>query len=94
MHSRQRSLSRLGKVVRLPVICLNSSKYRASRSNRSRLTTFCSQLRHWRRFGKGRHPAQLNLGDCFAYALAPRSRGMPLLFKGDDFNQTDIPAVI
>jgi ribonuclease VapC len=47
----------------------------------------------WRRFGKGRHPAQLNLGDCVAYALA-RSRGMPLLFKGDDFNQTDIPAVL
>lgn len=47
----------------------------------------------WRRFGKGRHPAGLNLGDCFAYALA-RSQGTPLLFKGEDFNQTDIPAVV
>lgn len=44
----------------------------------------------WRRFGKGRHPAALNLGDCFAYALA-RATGEPLLFKGDDFAQTDVP---
>src|ERR1700758_4431735 len=36
----------------------------------------------WRRFGKGRHPASLNYGDCFAYALAKRS-GLPLLFQGD-----------
>lgn len=41
------------------------------------------------RFGKGRHPAGLNFGDCFAYALA-RVLGEPLLFKGDDFSQTDI----
>jgi len=46
----------------------------------------------WRRFGKGRHPAGLNFGDCFAYALAASS-GEPLLFKGDDFRQTDITAV-
>jgi ribonuclease VapC len=43
----------------------------------------------WRRFGKGRHPAGLNYGDCFAYALA-RSRRLPLLFRGSDFSQTDI----
>jgi ribonuclease VapC len=47
----------------------------------------------WRRFGKGRHPAKLNLGDCFAYALA-RQRGEPLLFKGDDFTQTDVKRAI
>jgi ribonuclease VapC len=47
----------------------------------------------WRRFGKGRHLAELNLGDCFGYALA-RALGMPLLFKGDDFNKTDIPIVL
>ncbi len=42
------------------------------------------------RYGKGTgHPAQLNLGDCFAYAVA-RNRGIPLLFKGDDFTKTDI----
>ena len=42
------------------------------------------------RFGKGRnHPARLNRGDCFAYALAKR-HGVPLLFKGDDFSKTDL----
>ena len=47
----------------------------------------------WRRYGKGRHPAGLNLGDCFAYALA-KARGEPLLFKGDDFARTDVKAAI
>src|SRR5437764_1039311 len=46
----------------------------------------------WRRFGKTRHPAALNYGDCFAYALA-KSRGLPLLFAGNDFSQTDIESV-
>lgn len=45
--------------------------------------------RAWRRFGKGRHPAGLNHGDCFAYALAA-TRGEPLLFKGGDFSRTDL----
>jgi len=40
-------------------------------------------------YGKGRHPAALNLSDCFAYALA-KHRGAPLFFKGNDFLQTDI----
>ena len=44
-----------------------------------------------RRFGRGNHPARLNLGDCFAYALA-RTAEEPLLFKGDDFSRTDIDA--
>ena len=43
----------------------------------------------FRRYGRGRHPARLNMGDCFAYALA-RSRGEALLFKGDDFSRTDV----
>ncbi|MBC6445512.1 MAG: type II toxin-antitoxin system VapC family toxin [Alphaproteobacteria bacterium GM202ARS2] len=43
----------------------------------------------FRRFGKGQHPASLNFGDCAAYALA-KSRGEPLLFKGEDFSKTDI----
>ncbi|MCA0257474.1 MAG: type II toxin-antitoxin system VapC family toxin [Proteobacteria bacterium] len=47
--------------------------------------------RAWQRFGKGRHKAGLNYGDCFSYALA-KSRGEPLLFKGDDFTHTDIDA--
>jgi ribonuclease VapC len=47
----------------------------------------------YRRFGKGHHPAGLNFGDVFAYALA-RTSGEPLLFKGDDFTKTDIGRVI
>lgn len=43
----------------------------------------------YRRFGRGNHPAKLNYGDCFAYALAQET-GEPLLFKGEDFGQTDI----
>lgn len=41
------------------------------------------------RFGKGRHPAGLNFGDCVSYAVA-RSRGLPLLYKGVDFAKTDV----
>lgn len=41
------------------------------------------------RYGKGRHPAALNMGDCFSYACA-KLRGMPLLYKGEDFAQTDL----
>lgn len=44
------------------------------------------------RYGKGRHAAALNFGDCFAYALA-KSRGEPLLFKGTDFGLTDVSRV-
>jgi ribonuclease VapC len=40
-------------------------------------------------YGKGRHEASLNFGDCFAYALA-KARGQPLLFEGDDFAKTDL----
>jgi ribonuclease VapC len=47
----------------------------------------------WRRFGKGRHPAGLNLADCFAYGLTV-SLGARLLFKGNDFRQTDVAAVL
>lgn len=43
----------------------------------------------YRTYGRGRHPAGLNFGDCFAYALA-KMTGEPLLFKGNDFSQTDI----
>lgn len=43
----------------------------------------------WRRYGKGRHVAALNLGDCFAYALAA-DRGLPVLCTGSDFSQTDL----
>jgi ribonuclease VapC len=43
----------------------------------------------FRRYGRGRHDAKLNFGDCFAYALA-KDASAPLLFKGDDFGQTDV----
>lgn len=44
-------------------------------------------------YGRGRHPAKLNYGDCFAYALA-KQRREPLLFKGDDFSRTDLVAAL
>ena len=52
---------------------------------------FQMRLAHvaWRDFGKGHHPAALNLGDCFAYALAKQT-GEPLLYKGNDFDRTDV----
>jgi ribonuclease VapC len=49
-------------------------------------------LAAWRRYGKGRHPAGLNLGDCFAYALADQS-GLPLLSTGADFAATDLEVI-
>lgn len=45
--------------------------------------------RAFERFGKGRHPAGLNMGDCFSYAVAAVNKA-PLLFKGQDFGQTDL----
>jgi ribonuclease VapC len=47
----------------------------------------------FRRFGKGRHAAGLNFGDCFSYALA-RATGEPLLFKGEDFALTDLKRAV
>jgi ribonuclease VapC len=47
----------------------------------------------WRDFGKGRHPAGLNIGDCCSYALSKYS-GEPLLFKGDDFSKTDVQSAV
>ena len=50
-------------------------------------------LEAWWRYGKGRHAAGLNFGDCFSYALS-RATGEPLLFKGMDFSKTDLPSVL
>lgn len=47
----------------------------------------------WLTYGRGRHAARLNFGDCFSYAVA-KQRAEPLLFKGDDFAKTDIVAAI
>ncbi len=56
---------------------------------------YCGRLSEaYRDFGKGSgHKAQLNFGDCFAYALS-KARGEPLLFKGDDFRKTDVEAAL
>ena len=48
-----------------------------------------SALAAFARYGRGQHPARFNMGDCFAYACA-RTLGVPLLYKGDDFAQTDV----
>jgi ribonuclease VapC len=50
-------------------------------------------LHGWRHYGKGRHRAGLNLGDCFSYGLA-MALDLPLLFKGDDFARTDVKAAM
>lgn len=47
----------------------------------------------YRRFGRGRHPAALNFGDCMSYATASLA-GAPLLFVGDDFGRTDLPSAL
>ena len=50
-------------------------------------------IRSYLTYGRGHHPARLNFGDCFAYALA-KSRKAPLLYKGNDFAQTDIRSAL
>ena len=70
------SLDRLLEVAAVEVVPFDAEQTRLARSA-------------YRRYGKGRHPAGLNLGDCFTYALAV-TRGEPLLCKGDDFAATDI----
>lgn len=55
-------------------------------------TMVTTAAKAFEKFGKGRHPAKLNMGDCFAYAAA-RAYRAPLLFKGDDFSRTDVKTV-
>ena len=57
------------------------------------LEQFKIALTAWKNFGKGNHPAGLNIGDCCSYALAKYSNE-PLLFKGNDFARTDIKIII
>lgn len=70
---------------------------RALRDGRVVVVDFTAELadrglQAWRRFGKGRHPAALNFGDCCTYALAEES-GLPILCTGNDFAQTDLPVL-
>lgn len=73
-------LDRFFSVINLEIVAV--TPYHAERA-----------IEAFRRFGKGRHPAGLNIGDCFSYALAAAT-GLPLLFKGDDFRQTDLIAAL
>ncbi len=75
-----RELDLLMHRARIEIIAMNADQAELARAA-------------WRKFGKGNHPAGLNIGDCCAYALAKYS-GEPLLFKGNDFTQTDIMAAI
>jgi ribonuclease VapC len=71
-----RSLDRLLAAANIEIVTVDLRQAQAARDA-------------FRQFGKGRHPAGLNFGDCFSYALA-KCRAEPLLFKGGDFSQTDI----
>lgn len=70
-----------GLMARLQVIGMRVAPFDASHAERARIA--------FRVFGKGRHPAALNFGDCLVYATA-KTLDAPLLFKGDDFAKTDI----
>jgi ribonuclease VapC len=75
-----RALDRLLSAARVAVLPVDAPQAEAAREA-------------FRQYGKGRHPAGLNFGDCFAYAVA-RTRGEPLLFKGADFALTDLRAAL
>jgi ribonuclease VapC len=76
IRAAERSLDRFLEQAKVRVVPITAE------IGRSALTAF-------ERYGRGRHPAALNMGDCFAYACA-RELDIPLLFKGDDFPLTDI----
>jgi ribonuclease VapC len=71
-----RDLDRLLELASVEIVSFDAVQARAARDGFSR-------------YGKGRHPASLNLGDCFSYALA-RVLGETLLYKGEDFDRTDV----
>jgi ribonuclease VapC len=78
------------------ICCTTNTEFRGNDKLALRVVAFgtdeaCEARRAYVTFGKGRHPAQLNFGDCMSYAVA-KTTGEPLLYKGDDFSQTDIPA--
>ncbi len=75
-----RALDQLLALVEIEIVAFDGDQAQLARSA-------------YAQFGKGRHPASLNFGDCFAYALAKQS-GEPLLFKGDDFSQTDVVSAV
>jgi ribonuclease VapC len=77
----------------MAVMVLDTSALLAVLLNEAEAPEQADIARHaFRNFGRGRHAAGLNYGDCFSYALA-HSAGEPLLFKGHDFSQTDVLVV-
>jgi len=74
-----RELDLLFHKLNISIVNMNAEQYEIARSA-------------WRVYGRGRHPAKLNIGDCCSYALSAHS-GEALLFKGDDFSQTDIKKI-
>jgi ribonuclease VapC len=85
------ALARLGRVTATAVTTLLDDFMAVSRIETVPITAEIGRLAvdAFARFGRGNHPARLNMGDCFAYACA-QCLGVPLLCKGDDFAQTDI----
>ena len=86
-----------GIVLEARVPDMSGMAARVLRDSRATVVDFTAELADrglyaWRRFGKGRHPAALNLGDCCTYALAERM-GYPILCLGNDFAQTDLPVL-
>lgn len=76
VESARDRLSVLRELLRLQLVPIGEREHEAA-------------LRAYAQFGKGRHPAALNMGDCFAYACATTNRA-ELLFKGNDFSKTDV----
>jgi ribonuclease VapC len=74
--SAQARVRDIGQILRLQMVPIGEREHELA-------------LQAYAQFGKGRHPAGLNMGDCFAYACAKAQRAA-LLFKGDDFSKTDI----
>jgi ribonuclease VapC len=75
-----RELDLLLHKARIEIVPVNEEQFELAR-------------RAWRDFGKGGHPAGLNIGDCCSYALSKYS-GEPLLFKGEDFSKTDVESAL
>jgi ribonuclease VapC len=87
----------LGIVLEGRLPNLTGTAARAVRDSQITIVDFTADLADrgmhaWRRFGKGRHPASLNFGDCCTYALAEQT-GFPILCLGNDFAHTDLPVL-
>jgi ribonuclease VapC len=79
-ESGRKALDRWLKTLPIEIVVVTRDQVEAAREG-------------FRRFGKGRHPAGLNFGDCFSYGLA-RTLGETLLFRGQDFSKTDLRAAL